>query len=65
MGGASWCGYPVLADRWRAWAVRSRQEPVPVPVMRASKVSRPAMAARSRGPVKVTVRSERADSPGR
>lgn len=48
-----------------AWAVRSRQEPVPVPVMWASKVSRPAMAAQSRGPVKVAVHSEKADSPGR
>src|SRR6516225_10092147 len=33
------CGYPVLADWWRAWAVRSRQESVPVVMMWASKVS--------------------------
>jgi hypothetical protein len=45
--------------------VRSQQEPVPVLVMWASKVSRPAMAAQSRGAVKVAVHPEKADSPGR
>jgi len=50
---------------WRAWAVRSRQESVPVLRMWASKVSRPAMAAQSRGSVKVAVHPEKADSPGR
>ena len=47
-GGASWgYGYPVLADWRRAWAVRSWQEPVPV--MRASKVSWPAMRRTAAG----------------
>jgi hypothetical protein len=45
--------------------MRSRQEPVPVLMTCTSKVRRPAMAARSRGPVKVAVHPEKADSPGR
>jgi hypothetical protein len=53
--------YTVLADWWRARAVRGWQ--VPVPVMRASKVSR--RERRRAEAVEVAVRLQRADSPGR
>jgi hypothetical protein len=49
MGSTSWGGYTVLAGWRRAWAVRSRQVPVPVLMMGASKAGRPAMAAQGRG----------------